>query len=728
MNNSFDITALNNPQREAVEHIEKPTLVLAGAGSGKTRVLTHKIAYLVSLGVKPWRILAVTFTNKAAREMIARTEKLLSIPVKGLWIGTFHSICVRILRREAERWGINRDFTIYDRDDQLAAIKKAMREIGMKKEVLSPSRILHIIGRAKNDLVSPEELHNNVSGPYAGLIVSIYKRYNELLKAAGAFDFDDLIARPVEKFSHDRECLRVWQKRFSHILIDEYQDTNRTQYLFMKLLSGDSGNVTVVGDDDQSIYSWRGANIQNILGFEHDFINVKVIRLEQNYRSTKTILKAANAVVVNNKGRMSKKLWTERHDGSPVKVIECMDDYEEAEQVVLSIEREKKELSYVLRDFVILYRTNAQSRSFEEVLRRRGIPYIIVGGLRFYERKEIKDILAYLRIIANPDDAVSFGRIITTHKRGVGPKTIEKLETLAKVENITIVEAVGRAEEVITSVKILKELKELYALFQSLSQMRGKFRLYEIGQALVSGIKYEEYLKSEYPDNFDERVNNVHELIAALRDFENLSGESDLSIFLANVTLMTDVDMWDDTADALTLMTLHSAKGLEFPSVYIAGVERGLFPLPQTFESEQELEEERRLFYVGITRAQEYLHISYALNRIRHGSWGGGASMFMYELPGEVLDYECVEQNIRLNRPQKNRSIRHVMEFEDYSQEVSDSDDNKTFRVGSYVRHPVFGRGCIMARSGSGDNLMLTILFGTEKKKIMVKYGKLVPA
>ncbi|MFC1693945.1 ATP-dependent helicase [Candidatus Latescibacterota bacterium] len=718
---------LNKNQREAVEHIKSPTLVLAGAGSGKTRVLTYKIAYLVSRGIKPWHILAVTFTNKAAREMASRAEKLLNMSAEGLWIGTFHGICVRILRREAERWGFRRNFTIYDRDDQLTVVKKIMREMGLKKDRLNPSFALGIIGKSKNDFVSPDELHNHVSGPDAGLYVTIYDRYEALLRAAGAFDFDDLLKRPVEMFGKDSDALHRWQSRFKHILVDEYQDTNRTQYLLIKLLTGDTRNVTVVGDDDQSIYSWRGADIQNILGFERDFKEVKTIRLEENYRSTGTILRAANAVVANNKGRMAKKLRTQRPEGSPVKIIECWNDRDEAERVIRSIENEMNDTGRTLSDFVILYRTNAQSRSFEDVLMRRSISYKIVGGLKFYERKEVKDILAYLRFISNPDDTVSFARAVGVPKRGIGEKTLDKLEKYASEKDVSFMNALGAVHE-ITSGAMLNKLKEFHDTLISVSDMKSKKRLGEIVEALIEAIRYEDYLKKEYPDNFIERMANVDELISAMDEFENTTEDNDLSAYLANVSLIADVDLWDDHAGVLTLMTLHSAKGLEFPSVYIAGVERGLFPLPQSFEDNRQLEEERRLFYVGITRAEERVTISFADSRPRHGSFSGGASMFIEELPKEVLDFDRPEPATTWVKHLRNRPVRRVMEFEDYSQELTDFDESTPFHIGSYVRHPTFGRGRVLDSSGSGEDMKLTIQFGSETKKIMVKYARLAPA
>ena len=727
----FDLSGLNPEQREAVEHTEGPTLVLAGAGSGKTRVLTHKIAYIVSRGTKPWRILAVTFTNKAAREMAERVEKLIGIPTKNLWIGTFHGICVRILRREAERWGFARDFTIYDRDDQISIVKKILKESGLdSNSQYAPSKVLGLIGKAKNDSIPPERMKELVTGPNAAKYEHLFRRYGEMMRQAGAFDFDDLLLKPVEMFQKDSESLQTWQNRFSYTLVDEYQDTNHTQYLLMKLLGGATGNITVVGDDDQSIYSWRGADIRNILDFEKDYENVKTIPLERNYRSTQNILNAANAVVVNNKSRMSKRLWTDGPEGDKVVVFECRNEHDEAERIVNTIESERSENNYRLRDTVILYRTNAQSRLFEDFLRRRAIPYVIVGGTKFYERKEIKDILAYLRLVVNANDTVSFERAITTPKRGIGAKTIEVIVRFAAEKGISPVDACGRIEE-FTGGKMINKVKSFYTVLSSAVELRKqKTGIGEIVRTITESSGYELYLRNEYPENAEERIDNVNELITAMLDFVNESEEDDLSAFLAEVSLVSDVDTWDADSDAVTLMTLHSAKGLEFPSVYIAGVEEGLFPLSRTLEEQDSLEEERRLFYVGITRAEKILHLSYASYRQRYGSFSGGPSPFIGELPNDVIDfvappkYEYTYTDVvsqHTNPPKREEKGPKVTAFEDYSQDVPDYGGIGMFNVGSYVRHPTFGRGKITAVSGEGENLKLTIMFGNQKKKYITE-------
>ena len=731
----LNLKDLNPPQRAAVEHIEGPSLVLAGAGSGKTRVLTSKIAYLVSQGVKPWRILAVTFTNKAAREMASRVEKLLDMPTRDLWIGTFHSICVRILRREAPNWGFDRDFTIYD-DDRTRVIRKALAELGIPSDRLSPGKVKHVIGKAKNDFIAPDAFGEMVSGPDSKLLVKVYERYGQKLREANAFDFDDLLVRPVEMFARYPESLEIWRGRFDHILVDEYQDTNRPQYLFLKHLSAGKGNITVVGDDDQSIYRWRGADIRNILEFEQDYKKVKTVRLEQNYRSTGTILAAANQVIRNNKGRMAKTLWTDRGDGDKIPVFECRDDIDEAERVVSAIRNEREGNGASLRDMVILYRTNAQSRSFEDVLRRQAIPYTIVGGLRFYERKEIKDILAWLRFLANPGDEVSFVRAASAPPRGIGEKTFAAVGEFARGKQITLFDAINRAEEFLPGA-MTKRVEKFAGLMRSFRDLRGTIPIGELCRRVVAAIDYRGYLTATDPEAFDDRMANVDELAAAMDEFENLTEDDDLSVFLAEVSLLTDVDSWNPEGEVLTLMTLHAAKGLEFKQVFMVGVELGLFPLPRSFDEPDELEEERRLFYVGATRAMDRLHLSYALSRFRQGSYSGGASMFISEIPFQYLEidvppertpaelYESLREagSWRRKAPKK----RFHASFEDYSQEAPEMNPFAHLREGAFVRHPTFGRGQITAVSGTGDHTLLTIRFTGGERKIMAKFGRLLP-
>ena len=722
----LDLDTLNTPQREAVEHIDGPSLVLAGAGSGKTRVLTYKIAQLVLGGVKPWRILAVTFTNKAAKEMSSRVESLLNIPVQNLWIGTFHGICARILRMEAENWNFKRDFTIYDDDDQNKVIKKVLKKLGVPKETLHPSKLKHIIKKAKNDFISPDELESITYGNDSQLITAAYEQYLNILSDSGAFDFEDLLLRPVEMLEKYPESREKWQNKFDYILVDEFQDTNKTQYMLLKILTGTAGHITVVGDDDQSIYKWRGANIRNILGFENDFKGVRTFRLEQNYRSTDVIFKAANGVVKNNTGRMAKKLWSSRKGGDNIKVIECYSDRDEAERILSSIETGQAEKGLKLKDMVVLYRTNAQSRSFEEIFIRRGIKYVIVGGTRFYNRMEIKDILAYLHFINNPNDVVSFARAITTPKTGIGEKSIGAIEAFAADNNISLYGALGKAHEIFAGAAATK-VAAFYGILKSTADLREKSGIGRLALNVIDKTGYEAHLKKYDPESSDDRLNNIKELITAMEEFENTTEEDDLTVFLAEVSLVSAVDTWDDDTDVLTLMTLHSAKGLEFPSVYIAGVEYGLFPLPSSFEDQEDIEEERRLFYVGITRAEDTLHVSYALSRMRHGSYSGGASMFIGEIPGDIVDIDAPGPQ-KSKFPLRNQPVRKTLDYEDYPQEFPDYEGGSQYRPGSFVRHPSFGRGKITACTGTGDKTTLTIRFGSKEKKIRPKYVDLVPA
>ena len=663
--------------------------------------------------------------------MIERVERISAIPSKNFWLGTFHSICVRILRQEADRWDYPRNFTIYDRDDQISLIKKTLKRYGVSAEKMyPPSKVLHIIGRAKNNGIPPERLHETMYGDEASVYEELYRQYNESLRNSGAFDFDDLLLKPVDKFGEDKESLKKWQNRFSFILVDEYQDTNRVQYNLMRLLCGGSGNVTVVGDDDQSIYGWRGADIQNILDFESEFKGVKTIRLEQNYRSTGHILETANTVITHNRNRMRKRLWTEIPEGEKVRVYESGNEREEAQCVVDIIKKEREEKEFGLRDFAILYRTNSQSRVFEEALMKSGTPYVLVGGTRFYERKEIKDILAYLRLAANPGDTISFGRAITVPRRGIGQKTVEAIERFAENNRMTLLDSIARADEFL-SPGMAAKLKIFHAILQTVNDMRGKSGLDELVMEILDRIDYETYIRDAYPDNAEDRIDNINELIGAMRDFVNETDEDNLSSFLAEVSLVSDIDGWDEKNDAVTLMTLHSAKGLEFPSVFVTGVEDRLFPLERSSETDEELEEERRLFYVGITRAKELLHVSYACSRLRYGSFSGGSSMFIDELPKQTIEFEISEpprfDSYRQSRQQKPK----IRAFEDYSQEApdyTDYDDESSYRIGTFIRHPKFGRGKITAVSGNGDNCMLTIMFGASKKKIMAKYAKLSQA
>ncbi|HID96320.1 MAG TPA: ATP-dependent DNA helicase PcrA, partial [Candidatus Latescibacteria bacterium] len=678
----------------------------AGAGSGKTRVLTYKIAYLTSvLGVNPRKILAVTFTNKAAEEMRRRVERLIGLASLDMWIGTFHSICARILRRESDAAGLSPDFVIYDPEDQLTIIKEVMQGLGISQEQFPPKMVRAKISRAKNQLIGPEQFTKSAQHRFEETTAKIYKEYQKKLKINNALDFDDLLMKPVEMFKSNPYVLEKYQDRFEFILVDEYQDTNHAQYVLVKQLASKNRNLCVVGDDDQSIYGWRGADIRNILEFERDYPEAKVVRLERNYRSTKCILEAASAVVRNNKGRKGKELWTSRGRGSKLVLFECVDEIDEAQRVVETIIRERVQHRRRLNDFVILYRINAQSRALEDGLRRRGIPYVIVGGLRFYERKEIKDILAYLKLICNPRDSVSLKRIINIPRRGIGGITVAKLEEFATRKRLGLFQALEEIEEIDRlSERVRAALRDFRDLILSFIKAKEDTPADRLIAALVDGIGYLEVLGEESTLEARARIANVKELLAAAGEFVERSDDPSLDAFLTEVSLITDVDRWDQTRDAVTLMTLHCAKGLEFPVVFITGLEDGRFPLSRPLEGNEELEEERRLFYVGMTRAKEKLFLSLALNRRGYSSTMSltPESRFVRELPEHLLIRERLADR--------------------FAQEL----DLPVFNVGNWVIHPSFGRGRIVAKSGFGEKTKLVVRFeGVGEKRLLLKYAQL---
>jgi DNA helicase-2/ATP-dependent DNA helicase PcrA len=712
---------LNPTQREAVTHVDGPVLVLAGAGSGKTRVLTFRIAYLVGkTGISPEHILAVTFTNKAAEEMKSRVVRLLE--KRGLFIqmGTFHSICARILRQEGHRLGYDRNFTIYDEDDQLTLVKRTMAELNISAERFSPKGFRARIEGAKHNLMTPEEFANQTLDDYEEKASLVYQRYQKSLEANNAMDFGDLINKMVFLFQAHPRILSRYQDRFQYILVDEYQDTNHAQYMLVNLLASKHGNLCVVGDDDQSIYGWRGADIGNILSFEKDYPQAKVVKLEQNYRSTQTILSAASHVVANNRGRKEKTLWTDKGPGESITLLESLDERAEAMAVLDRLQTERSQNLRALSDFAILYRINAQSRSFEDQLRRMGTPYVIVGGVRFYERQEVKDILAYLKVVANPSDAISLRRIINVPRRGIGQTTLGKIEALALERNIGLLDALqeaGQMEELRQATR--ESLRELVGLFASLRQGAAKMGIDEMVREVVERTGYLTMLLAEGTVEAQTRAENVRELVAAAEEFVMRGPDDSLDAFLEEVSLLTSVDTWDQEANAITLMTLHSAKGLEFPVVFIAGLEEGLFPLSRAMESPEELEEERRLFYVGMTRAREKLFVSMAHRRRRYaGGIGTLRSRFLDELPPELLEIEAYGLDAW--------SGKRDVEFADSRHADPDDDYIPRVCVGSVVRHPKFGVGKVVDLSGHADDLKLTVAFeGQTTKKLMARYANL---
>ena len=729
--------ALNTEQRQAVACSDGPALVLAGAGSGKTRVLTHRIAYLIERGgARAENILAATFTNKAAQEMHERLSRLISVGLSrynhhdGLWVGTFHSICARLLRQNAERLGFTRQFSIYDSEDQLGLIRQIISELDISSPNLTPGYIHFRISRAKNSLMNGHSFNNDGDDFREALAAKVFAKYQQRLRENNAMDFDDLLVYPLELFRQHPEILAHYTQRFRYVLVDEFQDTNRIQYLFLQALASRERNVFAVGDDDQSIYRWRGAEVRNILDFEQDFPECKVFRLEQNYRSTRNILEAAHSVIVKNKDRLPKKLWTEREAGEPVALLEAETETHEA-QIILDKITEAisyhsgAAYSHSFRDFAILYRTNAQSRVIEDTLRRAGIPYVIVGGLRFYERKEVKDVLAYMRLASNPADSVSLRRIINYPLRGIGENTIQKLEEFARANNLSLLQALSGVEKIPTIKSGLRnKVLEFYEFIHRYLSLKNELSLLEWTNALVSATGIIRLLKSE---NAQERIDNIFELLNSINEYVKQTPNATIDGYLERVSLITDIDTWDEKSNAVTLMTLHSAKGLEFPVVFITGLEEGLFPLIRSGDVGADLEEERRLFYVGTTRAKEKLFLSYAGWRRRFGdnAQSNIPSRFLKELDAQFAQQESVRRHRSFDPHDSDdaphRRFEHAMpNYENESQEKGE------LRAGQIVKHPQFGLGEIIALEGSGENLKLTINF--EKagaKKILVKYGHL---
>ena len=644
---------LNEQQKAAVLHTTGPLLILAGAGSGKTRVITHRIAYLIrECGVSPYRILAITFTNKAAKEMQERVASLLEAEAADVWISTFHSACVRMLRRFGASLGFGQNFVIYDTDDQKRAMRDVLKHLNIDPKKLPPKQVLAAISSAKNELIGPNEFRDSCARADRD-IARAYEAYQAELKKNNAMDFDDLLMNTVEMLKTDHEALAYYQNRFEHILVDEYQDTNTAQFAFIRLLAthiNDEGepehNLCVVGDDDQSIYRFRGANIRNILDFEQSYPNAKVIKLEQNYRSTKRILEGANSVIARNLGRKSKALWSDNEDGELIRVTEYPSDIDEARDVVSEIARETEGGSAAYRDYAILYRTNAQSRAFEEQMVLRGIPYKLVGGTNFYERMEVRDILAYLRIIDN-GDAMSVKRVINVPRRGIGDTTVERLDDFAYIKDIPLYRALLNVDEISTinsrAAGLVRRFTEIIEELRAGMAAPG-YRLPQLVDDILEATNYEEDLREQDPEKVDERMDNIRELKSKMAQYEQNSPDGDLAGFLAEVALVADIDAVDSGDDYVVLMTLHSAKGLEFNYVYIGGMEEGLFPSHMALEADSEernrenLEEERRLCYVGITRARKKISLSYADQRMQHGEMQfNQPSRFLSELPRELV-------------------------------------------------------------------------------------------
>ncbi len=737
---SLDLSVLNPEQRAAVEEIEGPCMIIAGAGSGKTRVLTYKVAYLIESGISPFNILALTFTNKAANEMKERVASLINTNADRIWMGTFHSIFARILRMEAEKIGFTRNFTIYDTDESVNVIKLVMQENGISTEKTNPRGIQSTISYLKNKLILPEDYSLTAKTFYEKIIEKVYPEYQRVLFKNNAMDFDDLLLKPIELFEGNPDILEKYQERFKFILIDEYQDTNKAQYIIVKMLSGKYKNISIVGDDAQSIYKWRGAEIQNIFDFESDFSDCKVIKLERNYRSTQNILTFAGCVIKKNEKQIDKNLWTDNKGGEEINLLETMTDKDEASRITKYIIKEIHKRKLKFSDFALLYRTNAQSRLLEESLRQNGIPYIIVGGIRFYQRKEIKDILCHLKIVVNPKDDEAMQRVLNL-KPGIGKTTIEKLRDIALEKNIQIYDVIKLVNEEGTfSSRTKNLLNEILNFINKYTFIKSDISLSEIVRGIIDEMGILRELRLENTAESDERINNINELISAVAEFENDEEESTLENFLQKVSLVADIDEVDNKKNAVTLMTIHSAKGLEFPVVFITGLEEGLFPVSGSLNAEEDMEEERRLFYVAITRAKEKLYISFANQRYRFGIQSFQMkSRFLKEIETEVEEKKLVHyERLRINRGKiltdiddekrhKKISLNYDY-FENVKKHIEYSTDDKfpDIKKGVNIYHDHFGRGTVISVSGKGLEKKADIYFDEiGLKRIILKYAKM---
>ena len=634
---------LNKEQKEGVLNTDGPLLILAGAGSGKTRCLTHRIAYMIDeMGVKPWNILAITFTNKAAGEMRERVDRLVGFGADQVWVSTFHSMCVRILRRHIDLMGFDTDFTIYDTDDQKTVIKGICKRLNIDTKMYKERALMSTISSLKDDLIGVREYEIEAASDYGKAVYAkVYREYQETLQKNNALDFDDLIVKTVELFKSRPEVLDYYQERFRYIMVDEYQDTNTAQFELVRLLADKYRNLCVVGDDDQSIYKFRGANIRNILDFEKYFPETKVVKLEQNYRSTQSILDAANAVIQNNRGRKAKTLWTAKEKGNKIHFRQFDNAYEEAEYIAEDVVRKVRKGNAQYRDCAVLYRTNAQARLLEERMIMEGIPYNVVGGTNFYSRAEIKDILAYLKTIDNGRDEVAVRRIINIPKRGIGAATLEKLEDYAEMREISLYEAMEMADEIMSLGKTSAKIRPFVQLIRSLRREAEELTVAELISEIIERTGYKEYLQDNDSETADDRMANVDELITKAVAYQEMNDEPTLTEFLAEVALVAEIDNVDGDDNRVLLMTLHSAKGLEFPNVYLAGMEDGLFPGQAALwnDNPEDLEEERRLAYVGITRAMNDLTLTYARSRMLRGETQyNSVSRFVREIPEELLD------------------------------------------------------------------------------------------
>jgi len=737
------INELNPVQREAVTNTDGPTLIVAGAGSGKTRVLTYRIAYLLARGVRPWNILSLTFTNKAAGEMKERIAHLVgSDRARPLWMGTFHSIFSRILRREADKIGYTSSFSIYDSDDSLGVVRSAMAEFGISTHEFSPKMIHSRISAAKNAMINPTLYRSRAGDALEERIAHVYDSYERRLRASNAMDFDDLLVKTIELFEREKEIALKYQEQFRYVMIDEYQDTNRAQYVVVQIIASLHRNICVVGDDSQSIYKFRGADIRNILDFEQDYPDYKVFRLEQNYRSTKTILAAADDVIKNNRNRIDKTLWTDNTSGEKVRVLTLRDEREEGDEVVRVIQREVRE-GKTLNDIAVLYRTNSQSLSIEDALRRNNIPYGLVGGVAFYRRKEVKDALAYLRLVVNDRDDESFGRAVNTPARGVGETTMKRLRVSAAQRGLSMFVA-ARHPELVPDLtprvgNVLTKFTEMIDLYRN---HLGDMSPAELARTLLSESGLLQSYKDEGTPEAIARWDNVQRILSHIAEYSEANAEATLDQYLQEISLLSEMDNYDSAAERVTLMTIHSAKGLEFRAVIVAGMEEGLFPVGNSSQQQEDLEEERRLFYVAVTRAKEKLYLTYCERRYRFGELSYPIpSRFLNEISDELMEFNATAPprmssgGYGYDRPAGGASGRRPLppqkapepevpaidEFpDDYSQTP------RQLQVGSNVFHPTFGGGRVESIIGKGDKTKLTVRFEKAgRKQLMLKFANL---
>lgn len=729
------LAGLNPQQKEAVETTEGPLLVVAGAGSGKTSVLTRRIAYLVEeQNVAPWNILAITFTNKAANEMREREQKLLGPAAESIWMSTFHALCVRILRRDADKINYSRNFSIADSAEQLTLVKHIQKDLNINPKIYDPRGVLSAISNAKNALLTPEDFDSQANSPFEKTTVKIYREYQRRLARDQIMDFDDLIMQTLVLFKKDPTCLHYYQNKFKYILVDEYQDTNEAQYELCRLLAKQYKNICVVGDADQSIYGWRGANMENIMNFEHDYqdADVKTVKLEQNYRSTGHILAAANSVIKNNRNRKAKNLWTDAGDGEKVDYYRAQSGEDEAHFIIGKIQEEVRDQGRNYKDFAILYRTNSQSRTIEESFVKANIPYQIVGGHKFYDRKEIKDIMAYLKLVANPADTMSFNRIVNTPKRGIGAATVDKLLAFADEHHYSIIEAMDNVELSTIATRTAHKLKDFALKLHDAIAYAQEHTVTGLTEKILADFGYTDALHNEHTIEADTRLENLDEFMSVTKNFdEKYEPEEDdavaLNDFLAEVSLLSDQDDIEDD-NKVALMTLHAAKGLEFPVVFLIGMEEGIFPLSRSLMDDGQIEEERRLAYVGITRAREELYLTNAFYRMMYGkSQTNMPSRFLEEIDEADLKVENPNAGNVITRSQFNVETAPFAQTSDHARGQVFTKAKKAagavgaekegWHVGDQVIHKAWGNGVVIKVSGEGEDMELDIAFAEKGKK-----------